>query len=63
MPKAKRTFEVEVEATLLVDAFDEGSARKKIAKTFARNRRLDADVRSSGDLVANDVATAADDSS
>lgn len=63
MPKAKRTFEVEIEATLLVDAFDEWSARKKIAKTFGRNRRLDADVRSSGELLANDVSIGADDSS
>lgn len=50
MPKMKRTFQVEIEAKLLVDAFDEASARKKVEKTFARARALDPDVRASGDI-------------
>ncbi|MDQ3569472.1 MAG: hypothetical protein M3450_00600 [Actinomycetota bacterium] len=52
MPKMKRTFQVEIEAKLLVDAFDERSARKKIEKSFSQNRLLDADVRSSGEILA-----------
>jgi len=50
MPKQKRTFQIEVEAKLLVEAFDEASARKKIERAFGPNRGLDGDVRSTGDV-------------
>ncbi|HET7486418.1 MAG TPA: hypothetical protein VFJ85_00715 [Acidimicrobiales bacterium] len=50
MPKMKRTFEVEIEAKVLVDAFDEASARKKVEKAFGKTRPLDTDVRSSGEI-------------
>lgn len=60
MPKMKRTFQVEIEAKLLIDAFDEGSARKKIEKSFSQNRLLDADVRSSGEILAYEGSIAGD---
>lgn len=50
MPKQKHTFRVEIEAKVLVDAFDEASARKKVERALGANRALDADVRSSGDV-------------
>lgn len=56
----KRTFQVEIEAKLLVEAFDEASARKKVEKTFSRARPLDADVRASGDVWTYDTAIAAE---
>ena len=56
MPKMKRTFQVEIEAKLLVDAFDEASARKKVEKTFGRARPLDADVRATGEIWTYDAA-------
>lgn len=59
MPKMKRTFQVEIEAKLLVDAFDEASARKKVEKTFSRARALDPDVRASGDIWTYDTSIAA----
>lgn len=49
MPKQKRTFQVEIEAKLVVDAFDEFSARKKAEKILNGTRRVLApDVRTSG---------------
>lgn len=60
MPKMKRTFQVEIEAKLLVDAFDEASARKKVEKTFSRARALDSDVRSTGEVWTYDAALNAD---
>lgn len=60
MPKTKRTFQVEIEAKLLVDAFDESSARKKVEKTFSRTRTLDPDVRASGDVWTYDTSIAAE---
>jgi len=48
MPKNKRNFEVEIEATVRVAAFDEDSARKKIEKALAAGRTLGADVASAG---------------
>jgi hypothetical protein len=60
MPKMKRTFQVEIEAKLQVDAFDEASARKKAEKAFSRARSLDADVRATGDIWTYDTAIAAD---
>ena len=56
MPKMKRTFQVEIEAKLLVDAFDEASARKKVEKTFTKARSLDPDVRASGDIWTYDTS-------
>lgn len=44
MPKQKRPFLVEIEAKLMVHAFDEDSARKKVEKAFASGRVLGADV-------------------
>lgn len=58
MPKMKRTFQVEIEAKLLVEAFDEASARKKVTKTFSRARALDSDVKASGDIWTYDTAIA-----
>lgn len=48
MPKNKRDFEVEIEATVRVAAFDEDSARKKIEKALAAGRALGPDVASAG---------------
>ena len=56
----KRTFQVEIEAKLLVDAFDEASARKKVEKAFSRARTLDTDVRASGDVWTYDTSIAAE---
>ncbi len=58
MPKMKRTFQVEIEAKLLVEAFDEASARKKVEKTFSRARVLDPDVKASGDIWTYDTSVA-----
>jgi hypothetical protein len=58
MPKMKRTFQVEIEAKLLVEAFDEASARKKVEKTFSRARSLDPDVKASGDIWTYDTSVA-----
>lgn len=58
MPKMKRTFQVEIEAKLLVEAFDEASARKKVEKTFSRARVLDPDVKASGDIWTYDTSIA-----
>lgn len=60
MPKMKRTFQVEIEAKVLVDAFDEASARKKVEKTFSRSRTLDPDVRASGDIWTYDASLQTD---
>lgn len=51
----KRTFRVEVEAKLLVDAFDEASARKKVEKALGRARALDTDVRATGEVWTYDT--------
>jgi len=48
MPKQKRPFEVEVEAKLMVLAFDEGSARKKVERALGTGRSLDPDVEATG---------------
>ena len=50
MPKQKRTFEVEIEAKLAVEAFDEASARKKIEKALATGRSLGGDVAATGNV-------------
>lgn len=44
MPKQKRPFVVEIEAKLVVQAFDEDSARKKVEKAFAGRRPIGIDV-------------------
>jgi hypothetical protein len=44
MSKKKRPFVVEIEAKLLVRAFDEESARKKVEKAFSTGRVLGVDV-------------------
>lgn len=56
----KRKFHVEIEAKLLVEAFDEASARKKAEKAFSRERALDTDVRAAGDVWTYDTAIADD---
>ena len=48
VPKQKRKFEVEIEAKLTVAAFDEASARKKIAKALAASREVGDDVLATG---------------
>ncbi len=50
MPKQKRPIEVEIEAKLIVFAFDEESARKKVERALAADRSLDSDVRATGDV-------------
>jgi hypothetical protein len=50
MAKSKRHFEIEIEAKIRVDAFDEASARKKIEKALASRRRLGDDVVATGDV-------------
>jgi len=44
MAKKKRSFVVEIEAKLVVHAFDEDSARKKVEKAFSTGRTLGVDV-------------------
>ncbi len=57
MPKRKRTFEVLIEAKFTVHAFDASSARRKIERSFAAGRPIDADVTATGDLwVYDDVS-------
>jgi hypothetical protein len=46
--KSKRQYEIEVEAKILVDAFDESSARRKVEKALAAKRRLGDDVAATG---------------
>jgi hypothetical protein len=50
MAKSKRHFEIEIEAKVRVDAFDEASARKKVEKALAARRRLGDDVAATGDV-------------
>jgi hypothetical protein len=50
MPKRKHQFEVEIEAKLVVDAFDEASARKKVVRALIAGRRVGDDVSSTGDV-------------
>jgi len=50
MPKQKRTFQVEIEAKVTVEAFDEASARKKIEKALSSGRALVPDVAATGDV-------------
>ena len=48
MPKQKRPFQVEVEAKVIVLAFDEASARKKVGRALAAGRNLGTDVEGTG---------------
>jgi len=50
MAKSKRHFEIEIEAKIRVDAFDEASARKKIEKVLGARRKLGQDVAATGDV-------------
>lgn len=50
MAKTKKTFRVELEAKLDVEAFDEASAKKKIEKLLGSRRDLAADVAATGDV-------------
>lgn len=49
-PGRKRPFEVVVEATLRVQAFDEVSARRKVERALGRARVVDADVSTTGEV-------------
>ncbi len=48
MPKQKRSFEVLIEAKLLVEAFDEASAQRKVERALAKPHLVDADVWTTG---------------
>jgi hypothetical protein len=50
MAKTKKTFRVEIEAKLDVEAFDEASAKKKIEKLLGSRRGLGQDVEATGDV-------------
>lgn len=48
MAKSKKPFVVELEAKVVVMAFDEASARTKVERTFARQRAIGTDVAATG---------------
>jgi len=50
MAKTKKTFRVEIEAKIDVDAFDEASAKKKVEKLLGSRRSLAQDVEATGDV-------------
>ncbi len=50
MAKTKKTFRIEIEAKLDVDAFDEASARAKVERLLGAKRALGADVESTGEI-------------
>ncbi len=50
MAKTKKTYRVEIEAKLDVEAFDEASAKKKVEKLLGSARGLTADVAATGDI-------------
>ena len=50
MAKTKKTYRVEIEAKIDVEAFDEASAKKKVEKLLGSRRGLAADVESTGDV-------------
>jgi hypothetical protein len=50
MPKTKKTYRVEIEAKLDVEAFDADSAKKKVEKLLGTQRGLGADVKTTGDI-------------
>jgi hypothetical protein len=55
MPKTKKQFEVLVETKILVDAFDEDAARKKVEKALGSRRDLAPDVSATSSLWIYDV--------
>ena len=50
MAKSKKTYQIEIEAKLEVEAFDEASARKKIERLLGDRRAIGADVTATGDV-------------
>jgi hypothetical protein len=50
MAKTKKTYRVEIEAKLDVEAFDEASAKKKIEKLLGSRRGIGTDVQATGDV-------------
>jgi hypothetical protein len=48
--KSKKPFIVELEAKVVVMAFDEASARTKVERALVKNRVLGADVTATGDV-------------
>lgn len=50
MAKTKKTFRVEIEAKVDVEAFDEASAKKKIVKLLGTRRELARDVEATGEV-------------
>ena len=48
MAKSKKPFVVELEAKVVVMAFDENSARTKVERAFASGRSVGADVSGTG---------------
>lgn len=50
MAKTKKTFRVEIEAKIDVEAFDEASAKKKLEKLFGRRRALATDIAATGEV-------------
>ena len=50
MPKQKRRFQVEMEANVLVQAFDEASARRKAERALSTARALGGDVQATGEV-------------
>jgi hypothetical protein len=55
MAKTKKTFRVEIEAKIDVDAFDEASAKKKVEKLLGSRRGLAADIEATGDVWTYDA--------
>jgi hypothetical protein len=55
MAKTKKTFRVEIEAKIDVEAFDEASAKKKIEKLLGSRRGLAVDVEATGDVWTYDA--------
>ena len=50
MAKMKKTFRVEIEAKIDVEAFDEASAKRKVEKLLGTRRGLGQDVEATGDI-------------
>ena len=50
MAKTKKTYRVEIEMKVDVEAFDEASAKKKIEKLLGTRRDLGQDVTATGDV-------------
>ena len=55
MPKRKHRFEVLIEARLVVDAFDEASARRKVERALSTGRPVSDDVAGTGEVWIYDV--------